>query len=66
MDGKYTDSNGSDHVLCYLVDEYIEAFECIENSAVADREIIEKCLPNKYKAKRAWGELCVACKWHNY
>ncbi len=66
MEDKYTDSAGRDHVLCPLIDEYIEDITCLENRAVADREIIETVLPEKYKFKRNWRGLCVNCKWHNY
>lgn len=66
MDGKYTDSSGVDHVLCPLIDDYIEDIECLENRAVVDRELIEKSMPEKYKKKRAWRGVCANCQWHNY
>ena len=66
MEDKYTDSNGHDHVLCPLIDDFIEDIDCLENRAVADRELIERGMPEKYKQKKNWRGICIACKWHYY
>ncbi|UTB43638.1 hypothetical protein NKF89_04965 [Agathobacter rectalis] len=53
-------------ILCPLVDDIIEDIECIENRDVVDEMITEESLPNKYKRKSNWKEICRKCKWHNY
>lgn len=53
-------------ILCPLVDDIIEDIECIENRDVVDEMITEESLPNKYKRKSNWKEICKKCKWHNY
>lgn len=54
------------NVLCPLVDNSIEAIDCIENRDVVDGMIAEESLPDKYKRKSDWKEICRKCKWHNY
>nr|DAH61800.1 MAG TPA: putative integral membrane zinc-ribbon metal-binding protein [Caudoviricetes sp.] len=53
-------------VLCPLVDDAIEDVDCIENRDVVDGMIVEEALPDKYKQKCGWKEICKKCKWHNY
>nr|DAZ69360.1 MAG TPA: hypothetical protein [Caudoviricetes sp.] len=53
-------------ILCPLVDDIIEDIGCIENRDVVDEMIAEESLPNKYKRKSNWKEICRKCKWHNY
>lgn len=53
-------------ILCPLVDDIIEDIECIENRDAVDEMITEESLPNKYKRKSNWKEICRKCKWHNY
>lgn len=53
-------------ILCPLVDDIIEDIECIENRDVVDEMTTEESLPNKYKRKSNWKEICRKCKWHNY
>lgn len=53
-------------ILCPLVDDIIEDIECIENRDVVDEMITDESLPNKYKRKSNWKEICRKCKWHNY
>lgn len=57
---------GDGSVLCPLVDEMIEDIDCIENRDVVDGMIVESSLPDKYKRKENWREICENCKWHNY
>lgn len=55
-----------EYVFCPLVDAEIEDIDCIENRDVADDMIAEESLPQKYKAKENWKEICLNCEWHNY
>lgn len=54
------------YVFCSLVDEMIEDIDCIENRDVVDGMLVESSLPDKYKRKENWREICANCKWHNY
>lgn len=53
-------------VMCPLVDELIEDIDCIENREIADDNLIESCLPERFKKKDNWKEICKKCQWHNY
>lgn len=54
------------YVFCPLVDKMIEDIDCIENRDVVEGMIIESALPDKYKKKENWKNICKNCKWHNY
>lgn len=66
MEDKIVRKNGYDYVHCPLVDELIVDIDCIENRDIVDNMIQESCLPNKYKAKENWANICKNCKWHNH
>lgn len=53
-------------VLCPLVDEIIEDIDCIENRDIIDGFFKMSCLPEKYKQKKNFTDICKNCKWHNY
>lgn len=53
-------------VFCPLVDEIIEDIDCIENRDIIDGFFKISCLPEKYKAKKNFKDICKSCKWHNY
>lgn len=57
---------GNDKICCPLVDGDIGIDDCIENIDVVDSLIKETALPDKYKTKNKWREVCSNCKWHNY
>lgn len=54
-----------DKVKCPLVDGMIEDIECIENVDCVDGIIKEDGMPEKYKVKSNWKEICKNCKYHN-
>ena len=54
------------YIYCPMVDKDIEDIDCIENRDVVDGLLPEKSLPNIYKKKNNWKELCKNCKWHSY
>ena len=53
-------------VFCPLVDEIIEDIDCIENRDIIDGCFKMSCLPQKYKEKKDFIDVCKNCKWHNY
>lgn len=55
-----------DKVECPLVDELIRDIDCIENRDVVDGQVVESSLPDKYKLKENWKEICRKCIYHNY
>lgn len=57
---------GNKEVMCPLVDEMIEDVDCIENADVADQMLTDHGMPERYKRKENWREICKQCKWHNY
>ena len=54
------------NVYCPMIDGEIDIADCIENVDVVDGLIIENSLPQKYKQKHDWKEICKKCKYHNY
>ena len=57
---------GPDLVMCPLVDCEIKNIDCIENSDAVDRVIKRDNVPERFKVKPDWEELCKKCKWHGY
>ena len=53
-------------VFCPLVDRKIEDIHCIENRDVVDGMLVESSLPDEYKRKINWKDICRKCQWHNY
>ena len=53
-------------VHCPLVDRKIEDIDCIENRDVVDDMIVESSMPDEYKRKENWKEICKKCSWHDY
>ena len=51
----------TDEIFCPLVDKNITIDDCMEN-----REIREESIPQKYKQKHDWKEICKKCKYYNY
>ena len=50
-----------DKIFCPLVDKKIDIIECVEN-----RDIKEESIPQKYKMKVEWKNICEKCKYHNF
>lgn len=55
-----------ERVLCPLVNETIGNFECLENVDCIDGMIKIESLPQKFKMKENWKELCIKCEYHYY
>lgn len=54
-----------DNMICPLINELIDAGECIENQDIVDMFVKDIHLPLKYKEKENWREICKNCKYHN-
>lgn len=50
----------TDEIFCPLVEENITIDDCMEN-----REIREASIPQKYKQKENWKDICKNCKYHD-
>ena len=53
-------------IQCILVDKKIEDIDCIENREIVDGNLSEESLPEEYKTKVDWKNICKNFKWHNY
>ena len=51
---------------CPLVDREIEDIDCVENRDAVDDMIAESSVPDEYKRKENWKDICKKCSWHNY
>ena len=63
---EYNNRETVTEVFCPLVDAIIEDIDCIENRDIIDGFFKMSCLPDKYKVKKDFTEICKNCKWHNY
>ena len=48
-----------DRILCPLINNYIDIVDCMEN-----RDTREESIPQKFKVKEKWKEICKKCKYH--
>lgn len=55
-----------DKVECPLVDKNIEDIECLETRDVVCKILKDECIPEEFKQKENWQEICKRCKYHNY
>lgn len=53
-------------VLCPLVDKEIDPMDCVDAVDCILNPDFLKNLPNEYKTKENFIEICKNCKWHNY
>lgn len=52
--------------MCPLMDREIEDIDCMENSDAVDGMIKKESVPDRFKNKTGWEEICKQCKWHGY
>lgn len=50
-------------MFCPLVESKIENIDCIENQDVVNHLITENSMPQEYKQKENWREICEQCKY---
>ena len=53
------------NVFCPLIDKKIDVAECIENVDCIDGYIALTSLPEMYKIKENYKDICKNCKHHN-
>lgn len=53
-------------VMCPILKEEIEDIECIETVDAIEGILKEEVIPDKFKEKENWKDICRKCKWHNY
>ena len=56
---------GSNEVVCPLVDRSIDISDCIENIDCIDGFIVLSSLPEEYRQKNNYIEICKNCKYHD-
>jgi len=54
------------YVFCPITEDRIEDIECIETRDAVDGLFIEDTVPEEYKKKENWKNICRECKWHNF
>ena len=50
-----------DKIVCPLVDYKIDIVDCMEN-----RDIKEESIPEEYKKKENWKDVCKNCKYNKF
>ncbi len=55
-----------DRVMCPLVDAEIEAIECVVNRDCVYGELVISCMPDEFKQKENFKDICKNCEWYNY
>ena len=56
----------NDEIFCPLIDAKIDIGECVENTDVVGGIIKEYTMPEEYKQKENWKEICKNCKYYYY
>lgn len=51
----------AERVKCPLVDDFIQAIDCMENQSIKEASI-----PARFKAKPDWKAICKACPFRDY
>lgn len=54
-----------DNIYCPMIDSEIDVADCVENIDVVDGLIVESSLPQIYKQKEDWKDICRKCKYHD-
>ena len=52
--------------MCPLIDEKIDPMECVDVVDCVLNPLFLNNLPEKYKAKENFKDICKQCKWHCY
>lgn len=52
----------SEKIICPLVDEQIEDYECIEVSDCANEIMKEEVIHSRFRTKKDWRKTCNECK----
>lgn len=55
------ESGIAERVKCPLVDDWIEDIDCMENQGIA-----ESYIPERFKRKKNWKEICKKCPFRDY
>ena len=55
-----------DNIYCPMIDSEIDIVDCVENVDVVDGLIVESSLPQKYRQKEDWKDICKKCKYHDW
>ena len=53
-----------DKIGCPLTDGMIELMDCVVCSDTASGMLKEYCIPDKFKQKRNWRDICKNCIYH--
>lgn len=54
----------NDTIKCPLVDDAIDIGDCVVYSDVVSGMLKEKCIPERFKEKKNWKDICKNCKYH--
>lgn len=54
----------NDTIECPLIDDLIYIGDCVVYSDIASGMIKERCLPDKFKAKENWRDICKNCQYY--
>ncbi len=64
MESNIESKSISESVVCPLVGEKIDIWDCYENISIADRQLKESAMPERFKQKPNWRDICLDCKYH--
>lgn len=53
-----------DMIRCPLIDDMLEIGDCVVYSDVASGMLNENCIPDEFRQKEKWRDICNACKYH--
>lgn len=54
-----------DSIRCPLIEDMIEIGDCVVYSDIASGMLKETCIPEKFRKKKNWRDICEKCKYHD-
>lgn len=58
--------DGTEYIMCPLVDQNISHVDCMENSDAVDGILKKETVPERFRQKADWEKICRKCQWHNF
>jgi hypothetical protein len=54
-----------DTIICPMINDLIEIADCVVYSDVTSGMLKDYCIPDKFKEKNNWRDICHRCNYHN-
>lgn len=62
----WENKSAPDEVMCPMIDEIIDSYICVGIRDIPAGLFKLECMPDRFKKKDNWIEICKACEWHDF